>query len=69
MQPLNCRPRRLSLALQNDGQRLLWQPSPEQAAAASPEQAARSVDLQSSCSDFFIDELDIRSFAIQLQQQ
>jgi hypothetical protein len=61
MQPLNCRPRRLSLALQNDGQRLLWQPSPEQ--------AARSVDLQSSCSDFFIDELDIRSFAIQFQQQ
>ncbi len=58
---MNCRPRRLSLALQNDDERLLWQPSAEQ--------AARAVDPQGSCTDFFIDELDIRSFAIQFQQQ
>jgi hypothetical protein len=54
--------RQHSLVLQNDGERLLWKSSAGQ-------EAARPVDVQGDCADFFIDELDIRSFAVQFQQQ
>ena len=50
----------LSHARQNDGERLQWQ------ASARP-RSARPVDEHSPCSDFFIGELDIRSFAIQFE--
>jgi hypothetical protein len=46
--------------LQNEGERLRWQ-------ASGGQEAVRPVDWQNSCSDFFVDELDIRSFAIQFQ--
>jgi hypothetical protein len=46
--------------LQNDVERLRWQ-------ASGTRDPAPQAQLQSTCSDFFIGELDIRSFAIQFQ--
>jgi hypothetical protein len=43
--------------LKNDGESLQWQ--------TQGRLQASSVQLQGGCADFFIDELDIRSFAIQ----
>jgi len=47
---------------QNDLERLQWQ-----ASGHHHQQQPRPVHSHGSCSDFFIDELDIRSFAIQFQ--
>ena len=53
-----------SRAPQNDGQRLVWKGKGN---GGQDNTRTPPVEPQGSCSDFFIDELDIRSFAIQFQ--
>jgi hypothetical protein len=62
---MNRRLQQISLAVQNEGERLSWKSSEGQEAA----EAAQPLDLHVSCDEFFIDELDIRSFALQFEPQ